>query len=424
MKTIHNLRARLLALAMASATSSAFALPCNQVPVNPAITTGASSAIDLERYAEEVAIRMSLANDKGWAATLTDADGEMIASVTQGLARTACDPGGERAFTVNTETPWGSVSKLITTVAAIHAADAKGVNLDLPLVNFLPLRWRNQVHSRYALGENGSGPVTLRHILQHRGGFRHSSCSGDTIKDRLIHGDLICGSDLSPEPPPSVGTRDYSNMVGIFQITLAYVAEAAQMQSVESFASQYNNADYDSYIQTVTNNVYRRYVKDELFAPIGITGSCNMAELKTASVSGNYTLWYASDTDSSGTLPPDQNHTCASGAWIMSSVEMARFLHRMADGTSLLSAEDYALMEQGKTESHGWWRSDWQLGTVYSHTGGWSGTSSAVRALPGGLISTAVYNSGGYDDWRSVYDESYKIARRAAIHRAHQIFVR
>lgn len=423
MKSLTRSHATALATLCAVASTTALALPCNSVPFNPTIATAADAGIDTQVFAEEVAAAMGAASEKGWTATLSDAQGRVIASVGQGLARTACDPGGERAFTPETETPWGSVSKILTTAAALRVVEHGGANLDTALVNFLPQRWRNQVHNRIVLGENGSGPVTLRMMLSHRGGFQHSSCQDRDIKTRLIDGDLVnCGTEEEPELAPPVGTRSYANMSqGVFQIALAYMDEPAMMQSAESFAANLNTADYDEYIQNVTNNHYRNYVKNEILIPNGISGVCSMAELKNANQSGNYTLWYDDAADSSGTLSGDGNGSCAAGAWVMSSLEMAKFLRLLQDGQSILSADTYALMEQSWTESLGWWRSDWTLGTVYSHNGGWSGTSSAVRLLPGGYISTGVYNSGGFEDWRDLFDAAYKTARGKRIRQLHSV---
>lgn len=426
MKHLRRSYATALASLCLITSAPSWALPCNAVPFNPTITTTADAGIDTALYAELVASAMGEGHNKGWSSTLSDAEGHVIASINQGLARTACDPGGERTFNASTETPWGSVSKILTTAAALRVVEGGGASLDSALVNFLPVRWRNQVHNRFVLGENGSGPVTLRMMLSHRGGFQHSSCQGRTIKERLIDGDLVnCGTEEEPELAPAVGTRSYANMSqAIFQIALAYMEEPAMMQSAESFAADMSTADYDFYIQNVTNSHYRNYVKNEILNPNGISAVCSMAENQQANPSGNFTLWFDSDADSLGTLPYDDNESCAAGAWMMSSLEMAKFLRLLQDGETILSPDTYALMEQSWTESLGWWRSDWQLGTVYAHNGGWSGTSSSVRLLPGGYISTAVYNSGGFEDWRDFFDDAYRTARGQRIRTLHQIVYR
>ncbi len=400
----------LLGLSLAVAATASVAGPCNISPLNTQFVEKASPGIYTPAFIDYMATNMAFSNVKGYVLTLTNREGDTVARITQGLARTSCDPGGQRNFTASTETPWGSVSKLITTAAAIKVASSFGADLDSSIVNFLPYRWRSHVHPRFAVGEDGSGPVTLRMMLQHRGGFRHSSCGGRDIKTRLIDGDsAACTSG----DPPAVGTRSYSNMLGIFQILMAYMYSPQLMQTFELNAAGYNTADYDAYLQMVTNNSYRGLVNSQLFAPIGITGSCNMAELVAANPTGNYIRWYDNASDTSGTLPPDQNHTCASGAWILSSTEMSSLLYQLKHTSNVLSPEDYALMEAGSSDSLGWWRSDWTMGTSYSHNGQWGGTRAEVRSLPGGFIATLVMNSANFAG--SLLNAGFKQARVVGI---------
>ncbi|MCB1629744.1 MAG: beta-lactamase family protein, partial [Xanthomonadales bacterium] len=405
-----------LVLALAGGAQLATAGPCNQVSYNPDLVEQASPGIHTSTFVDEVVLGMADSQVKGYVATLTNARGEIVVEIEQGQARTLCDPGGQRAFDVGTQTPWGSVSKLITTAAAIKVARQFNVDLDDPIVNHLPYRWRSQLHPRFANGESGSGPVTLRMMLQHRGGFRHSSCGGRTIKQRLLDGDAAnCAAANQPPTaaPPTVGSRSYANMSqGLFQIMLAYMAAPVTMQVFESQAAGYNTADYDAFIQMATNNSYRGLVNTQLYAPIGISGSCNMAEISTAQPNGNYIRWYDDASDSSGTLPHDQNHTCAAGAWILSSAQMRKLLFQLKHTENLLLREDYALMEAGYSDSLGWWKSDWDIGRSWSHNGQWSGTRAEVRSLPGGYIATLVMNSANFaDSAGGVLDDAFRDAR-------------
>ncbi len=400
--------ARWFAVALSMSSAAAVAAPCNSVAYNPQFTEAASPGVDTRTFVDQLVLAMAPSNVKGYVATLTNARGEIVAEVEQGYARTACDPGGERTFTTATQTPWGSVSKLLTTATAIKVATKHGVDLDSPIVNFLPYRWRPQLHPRFAVGENGSGPVTLRMVLQHRAGFHHSSCDDRNIKTRLLDGDL---AECADGNPPIVGTRSYSNMLGLFQIMLPYMYSQPPMHNYELLAVNDSNAQYDWYMQAVANGNYRHMVATELFAPIGITGSCNMAEISGPNPSGNYIRWYDNANDSNGALPHDQNHTCASGAWIMSSAHMRKLLFQLKHTENLLSREDYALMEGTGISSLGWGLAKWSIGDIYWHNGKWSGTRSGVRVLPGGFVATLVMNSSNFSEATGLFDQAFKDAR-------------
>ena len=107
-----------LVLALAGGAQLATAGPCNQVSYNPDLVEQASPGIHTSTFVDEVVLGMADSQVKGYVATLTNARGEIVVEIEQGQARTLCDPGGQRAFDVGTQTPWGSVSKLITTAAA------------------------------------------------------------------------------------------------------------------------------------------------------------------------------------------------------------------------------------------------------------------------------------------------------------------
>ena len=395
--------------------------PCNLVVYDPSFTEQTSPGIHVPTFVDEVIVGMVEPDVKGYAATLTDRFGRRVATIQNGLARTSCDEGGERAFDANSKTPWGSVGKLITTAAVLKAADINGVNLDDPLENYLPHRWRNLLHTRYKYGENGSGPLTLRLLLQHRGGFRHSSC-GYTARERLVTGDALqcVGDDPNPTPPPpAVGLRSYSNMsLGIFQVALAYMLFPDYMNIiVEPQANLMDDDSYDDYIQAETNSIYVSYVKTNVLNPISISGTCNMPEFKANNPKGNYTLWYSSASDSKGQLPPDQDHTCAAGGWSLTSNEIAHFLYSLRHTDSVLDREAYGLMEAGFLDSHGWHKSPMDTGLSYYHNGSWGGTKSNVRSLPGGLLVTIVANSSSSStgELLSAIDKAFNSARRIGL---------
>lgn len=377
------------------------AAPCNSAVNNDVIVADKAPGLDTREFVDAVAAGMNQSEVKGFAMNVFNRWGQSVASVTHGLARTSCDQDGERAFTLNTETPWGSVSKLLTTAAAVHAVDHHAPGLDDPFVDYLPYRWRSELHERFE-------GVTIEMLLQHRAGFRHSGCSRP-LRSRLADGDLEnwCSND---NPRPAVGTRKYSNTgPGLFYVILAYMTNPSFMHSVDFGHQNHSDAAYDSVIQGYTASIYNNYVQDNILTPVNATATCNMAD----NSGGNYTLWYSSATDSSGAMPSDQSGHCSSGGWILSSNEMTRVLNRLRNSDAILSPESYKLMETSWSDSLGWWRGGPNQRPYFSHNGAWGSTRAQVYSFPGGYTATLVTNSPPANDVSlgGVLLEAYNQAR-------------
>ncbi len=375
-----------------SGSPDAFAFPCNAVPANVHTQQVSHADVDLQQIIDDVVPGLQAHNLKGFAITLHDRSSRELLNLRGGLARTQCDADGQINFYTSTETPLGSVSKLITTLAAIKAADANGIDLNASFIDYLPYQWRDEVHPRFQ-------GVTLRQFLTHSAGFRKSTCGGRSVHDRLVDGDLFnCNAGGEPTaPPPAVGQRQYSNMLGIYSRLLAYMVAPAQMQVHEQnvmaqfgrFGEHWDPDIYDQDIETYAALIYNDYVHNALFSPLGISATCDMSD----NAGGSYTLWYATGDDPSGEMMPDKSLDCASGAWILSSDEMARFLLHIRHRNTLLNRAQYALMESDLAGSHGWGRFDWPTGELYTHSGAWVSTKAWVASLPGGDVVTLVANT-------------------------------
>lgn len=381
------------------------AAPCNAPVNNDVVVAEKAPGLDTQTFVDQVSEGMDQSNVKGFALNVFNRWGQSVASITHGLARTACDPDGERAFSLNTETPWGSVSKLLTTAAAVHAVDHHSPQLDDLIIDYLPYRWRPELNLRF---QN----VTIEMLLQHKAGFRHSGC-GRPLRERLQDGDLAnwCSSD---NPRPAVGTRQYSNTgPGLFYVILAYMTQPSFMHYIDFGHQNHSDADYDAVIQGYTASIYNDYVIDNVLAPVGATATCNMAD----NAGGNYTLWYSSASDSSGSMPTDQSGHCSSGGWILSSNEMTRVLNSLRNSDSILSPESYQLMESSWSDSLGWWRGGSNQRPHFSHNGAWGSTRSQVYSFPGGYTATLVTNSPPANDvsLATVLLDAYTEARNKGV---------
>ena len=85
--------------------------------------------------------------------------GNLVHSITKGVARHAKDRGGEVLLTENTKLNIASVSKFIGTMALMKALDDNNISVNNNLTNYLPESWKPLIHSDF---KNFTKPAYLR----------------------------------------------------------------------------------------------------------------------------------------------------------------------------------------------------------------------------------------------------------------------
>jgi CubicO group peptidase (beta-lactamase class C family) len=331
---------------------------------------------------------------KGYAVILQDEQRRPVVAAQYGYARTPCEPDGAQPFTADTKINWGSVSKMITSAAALHVIDHNTpITLDRRMMLYLPQQWRPEVHPDFQ-------PVTIRHLLQHRAGFAKSAPRdgrGDPrhIRVRLQGGAEISGGTEAPGGGERRYPRSYSNTsMGLFHFLGSYFDPEAMATAEARFNS--TEIAYDDYVQVHTSRIYTSYVQRHVLQPLGINASCDVAAFK----GGNYALLYGSAASARGHKTADGRANCAAGGWVMSASDMATFIHALAHTGRIISPATYALMENRADPDGrlGWATAvDTTGGLAFKHNGlnhaGDGSVHTEVYSFPNGFQAVAVVNS-------------------------------
>lgn len=325
----------------------------------------------------------------GYAVVLRGKAGRVIGKATYGWARTRCDGGGEQAFNAQTQTAWGSVTKVVTGVAVIDKTERSNVrNLDELMLDHLPRRWQDDVHRGYR-------EVTIRQLLQHRAGFQHSA---PTVDGR----ELSLHERLARRPELTVGQRSYANAsFAVFQ----YMGSFFQLGHWEEIEDGYQPGEitYDDYIHVFGASVYKDTIKRRILEPLGIKASCNDIDY----AGSNYAHYYTSPAAKTGKhLTPQEFPGCSVGGLVMSALDMGTFLHALVHSNDLISRESYALMARPGADRLVWATTGQTTdGRFYSHNGARFGKLKAqIIAFPNGLTAVAVVNSTAPEGARSLGD--------------------
>jgi len=326
--------------------------------------------LDTQRFLDVVG-RAFGAKFKGYAVIFTGAAGKRLGFRRAGWAVDPCDDGQHKAFTLDTETAIGSVTKLLTTVAVLKVSNDP-VRLQRPLTAFLPFRWKQMAHPYY-------DTVTIADLLQHKAGFRRSG-GGEHVASRLSK-----GRELNTPP----GTRAYSNSsMGIFHFIYARYAFRAPYHETEV---EFQNAPLDRYnaeIQKQTSKYFNIGLYNTIFRPLRISATCNPRAARFPEGRPEYfpfhdvALSYESVRDNRGRLQSGTTLNCASGGVYMSAKDLARVMTALDDAGFLPRAHRDRMIHGAAADTlFGFWA----LGGA---TGGRSFAHNGLRS--NGLGDTSV----------------------------------
>jgi CubicO group peptidase (beta-lactamase class C family) len=292
----------------------------------------------------------------------------------------------------------GSITKIFTTTLAMQLVEQGGLDLDQPVVDFLPeLRLSDPAAQRL---------VTLRHLLTHTSGI-----DGDAFMD--------------------TGRGDDS-----LQRYVARLGEVAQNFPVGATWS-YCNTGFSivgRIIETMTGQVWETALKERVLAPLGLTHTATLPEeaLLFRSAVGHLatpgeepqptTVWCM---ERSG-APTGSILAMAVGD-LLTFARMHLSAGRGRDGTAVLGERATAEMQQrhadlpgryGTPDSWGlgWMRFDWGGHDLFGHDGNTLGQSAFLRILPSQGLAVALLTNGGHtkDLYHELYPEVF--AELAGVH--------
>ncbi len=218
--------------------------------------------------------------------------------------------------TADTLFPIGSVSKMFAAVAVMQLVDKGLVDLDRPLVQYLPA---------FRMADPRYTGITVRMLLNHSSG---------------IAGTRYTSAETTVAVP------------GYAAAVMAGLANQGLKADPGAFAVYCNDGWTlcDPLVAAVGGMSYRDWVKQNIFAPLGMTRSTfSVAPLPAGS--------YAKAYQSSAAMPQEYVNVDAAGGIYSTTAEMAAFVRMFLDegrgpgGRQVLSKESIAKMGVDQTSS-------------------------------------------------------------------------
>lgn len=350
-----------------------------------AVVTG-QSTFDASLFGDNIEL-LSDGNAVGYGYAI-NYDGQTLAAVgSDGQARTGAD-APQRNFTSLTEMEISSVSKTVTATAILHILQSHPGGLDAALntllTDYLPSDWTP--------GANVQN-VTLRHLLTHSSGFLEEGNSIGVNFESYSQNNFTNLRNLVQAglPAPNVAadgvydtprwTPSYNN--ANFSLLAKVVLPKLLNPGINLTAANYTNRDATS------GGIYKEYVQDEIFAPLGIVADLAPTDVNPAK---GYNL--ATADVSPGLSQSNLTNTGGAFGWKMSARELATFLDGIRRDNSILTA---ATRQMRDAQELGWFQSEDAFGDFFSHngaTGGGAGNfRSQIAAMPANVEVSYLMNS-------------------------------
>jgi len=247
-------------------------------------------------------------------------DGRLVLAKGYGWA----DLAGAQA-TPETLFALSSLSKPITAIAVLLLIEQGKLKLDDLVINLLahiPPPRGARVDPRF-------GKITIRHLLNHSGGWNRAQ-SGDPV-------DWARPIGISLGVPQPITTEQFISFVQTVPLNFEPGTQA-----------HYSNIGYillGAVIEKVSGQSYEQHVRAHVLEPMGITRA-RLHRGETKYYDGEARR-YLAGTDT--VLPPLQRpYVSACGGWSASAVDMARFLTAVdcSRGKKFLSEESFVRMLQ------------------------------------------------------------------------------
>ena len=213
----------------------------------------------------------------------------------------------------------GSVSKWFTATAVVQLIDAGRIGLEDPVNDHL---------TRFQLPEPFGVPVTVEHLLTHRGGFEenHIGTSTDRVYELPVSTEIIQGLLPQAARPPG-GPVVYSN----FGVSVL-----------------------GALIEDVTGLTYGEYLQQRIFEPLGMSGSGVGYRPLLPDAHAEPALIYQDGRVRETDYYPKHPFFAASGGVYSTAADMALFMRAQLEAGEgsfsqrLMSAEGYRLLQTGR----------------------------------------------------------------------------
>ena len=307
----------------------------------------------LASYADKLEARLKN-RSVGYSFTIGGGNNLMV-SRAGGDARRAPDSNA-RKMTADDKFNVASVSKTITATAVMKLLNEKGISVDRPVKNHLPLGW--------TLGPNFD-TVTFRELLTHRSGIR---CDSEVTYQNLK---ACVAAGINPVLK---STQKYNNSnYGLFRFIIP---------RLNGYPVTPIKID-ESKLPAIYAKLYADYVKQNVFAPIGLSG----IDLKPSP--NNPALAYQYPTPvQAGESFGDMTETSASRGWNMSSKQLAIFVSNLLYTEKIVPRP---VSQRMKNEQLGLWKETVSGSLVdFEHGGYYPGKDAKGNQFNGGEMNTLI----------------------------------
>jgi CubicO group peptidase (beta-lactamase class C family) len=262
---------------------------------------------------------------------------------------------------VTAQTPFvlGSISKSFTALAVMQLVDAGRIDLDRPVVDYLPA---------FRLDDpSGTSTVTVRQLLNQTSGI-----------------------------PSAAGQAPLSQPVSTLEEQVAALA-SVRPSTEPGAAYAYSNANYEVLgllVERVSGQPFGQYVDQHIFGPLQMSHAhADLAGAEADGLTQAHRLWFGLSHDSAPLWRPD----FLPAGWLTASAQdMAHYLVAQLDGGSYQGAQvaspaAISLMQTGtvamgplETGRYGFGWVDTNLGgvRVVGHTGSTTDMASAAFFAP------------------------------------------
>jgi hypothetical protein len=372
----------------------------------------AQPVINFDKAAYEARLHKAFDNTvMGYQALLVK-DGQLVSSVTGGLARNRAD--GYMNMTMHTPANVGSTIKFTSGVAVLQLFESKDpvINpkgltvdqwLDSSIYPFLPDVWKQASHESIK-------SMTFRQLLQHKSGFRALG-GGDLgedgakrMSDYLIKGVL----------PANVGKRDYENAnISVLTYLIPMIADPSLRIQVskEALINKWTPEGQEIHLRVAL--AWEKYIQAKVYSQLtpAIKPSCNPT-VDYPALNRKWALEYVNRLDAAKGVTRDsrvnnKGYCQGQGGWYISGYELAAFVANFDNAIKpLVSAPTRAKMYiDSKADDMLLWSftlPDNQFGAKFGtynvpYMGGDHGNSHAtIVKLPGGYYGVGIINSGDY----------------------------
>ena len=178
------------------------------------------------------------------------------------------DPTGRNqalAFNVTTQNEAASSSKLVTAAMLIRTLEELGISLDAKVAGAVPTCW-----TRGPGITNTMGGLTWKQLLNHTSRLTRPSACDDNPYECLRRS--IAAGRIGPATDSNGNARQYQNInYTVLRYLIPTLRDKAAVNAI--FAKYGCRVELGSKINAEVSERFRRYVSDEVLAPLGIQGS-------------------------------------------------------------------------------------------------------------------------------------------------------